>query len=340
MNHRPGPVGISALSSTPSTMHCWPIFWMLPSAFSSIVVRPPAMLPLVGCESERSDVLWRLIDFLIAIEHAHELGANLVVAAARGDDLLAAGELGRFAEHQRAARRVELVERVADGGVGAAAGRRVRLAALGRYPQLSRARTRRAAARSPHCRYLARHLRRAHDRVVIAVQLDAEAGDRLAGRRDAVDDALGPALLDADDDDRRDIRIAAGADQRAEVQVEVGAELQPAVGMRDRQRALDIVRDGLARGVGQVVDRQDDDVVAHADAAVLAPVAHECLLHVRHPSHQRLVLMLWTCACCAGLDRRDHLADVDAVLDDGVADVHVLRAPPCGRAGCPARRAS
>ncbi len=61
MNHRPGPVGISALSMTPSTMHLRPIFWMLPSAFSSMVVRPPAMLPLVGCESDRSLVLWRLM---------------------------------------------------------------------------------------------------------------------------------------------------------------------------------------------------------------------------------------------------------------------------------------
>jgi hypothetical protein len=59
MNHRPGLVGVSALSSTPTTLQFFPIFWMLPSAFSSIVVRPPAMLPLVGCESDRSSVLWR-----------------------------------------------------------------------------------------------------------------------------------------------------------------------------------------------------------------------------------------------------------------------------------------
>src|SRR6185503_6582107 len=61
MNHSPGPVGVSALSSTPSTWHLRPIFWMLPSAFSSIVLRPPAMLPLVGCDSERSLVLCRLM---------------------------------------------------------------------------------------------------------------------------------------------------------------------------------------------------------------------------------------------------------------------------------------
>ena len=61
MNHSPGCVGASALSSTPSTTHFFPIFWMLPSAFSSIVVSPPAMLPLVGCESIKSVVLCRLI---------------------------------------------------------------------------------------------------------------------------------------------------------------------------------------------------------------------------------------------------------------------------------------
>ena len=110
---------------------------------------------------------------------------------------------------------------------------------------------------------------------MVAVALDAEADDGLAGRGDAVDDLLGPAVLDADDDDRGDVRVAAGADQRAEVQVEVGAELQPAVRVRDRQRALDVVGDRLGGGVGQVVERQDDDVVAHADAAVLAPVAEE-----------------------------------------------------------------
>ena len=57
MNHRPLCVGISALSSTPSTVHFLPIFWMLPSAFSSMVVRPPSMLPLVGWLSDRSEVL-------------------------------------------------------------------------------------------------------------------------------------------------------------------------------------------------------------------------------------------------------------------------------------------
>jgi hypothetical protein len=54
------------------------------------------------------------------------------------------------------------------------------------------------------------------------------------------------------------------------VQVEILAELQAAIGVRDRHRALDVVRHRLAGGVRDVVDGQDDDVVAHADAAVLA----------------------------------------------------------------------
>ena len=75
----------------------------------------------------------------------------------------------------------------------------------------------------------------------VAVQLDAEAGHRLAGLGDAVDDALGPAFLDADHHAGGDVWIGAGADDGAEEQVEVFAELQPAIGVRDRQRALDVV---------------------------------------------------------------------------------------------------
>ena len=110
---------------------------------------------------------------------------------------------------------------------------------------------------------------------MIAVQFDAETGDRLAGLGDAVHHALGPAFLDADHHHRGDVRVGARADQRAEMQVEVGAELQPAVRMRDRHRALDVVGDRLGRGVRQIVDRQNEDVIAHADAAVFAAVAPE-----------------------------------------------------------------
>ena len=81
-----------------------------------------------------------------------------------------------------------------------------------------------------------------------------------------------PARLDADDDTGGDIRIRSRADHRAEMQVQVLAELQAAVRMGQRDRALDVVRHGLAGRVGNVVDRQDGDVVADSDPAVFAAV--------------------------------------------------------------------
>ena len=52
----------------------------------------------------------------------------------------------------------------------------------------------------------------------------------------------------------------------------------------------------LRRGVRQVVDREDDHVIADADTAVLAPVPLECRLAEVHLYH-RFVLMLCTWAC-------------------------------------------
>ena len=58
MKYSPGlPGGACAGSSTSTKRVVRPIFCRLPNAFSSMVVRPPAMLPLVGCDSDRSLVL-------------------------------------------------------------------------------------------------------------------------------------------------------------------------------------------------------------------------------------------------------------------------------------------
>src|SRR3546814_5262425 len=111
----------------------------------------------------------------------------------------------------------------------------------------------------------------------LAVTLDGEAFHRLAGLANAVDHAAGPLRLDADDDDRGDVGALAGADQGAEVQLEVLAELQAPIVVRQREAAVDVVGHLLAGGVGEIVQRQDDDVVADADTTVLAPVAEECL---------------------------------------------------------------
>ena len=107
------------------------------------------------------------------------------------------------------------------------------------------------------------------------------------------------------------------------MQVEIGAELQPAIGMRKRQRSLDVVGDRLARGIGQVVDRKDDHVVAHARPAVFAAVAEECLWSYALVPALRLDVV--NMRMLSTEDRRDHLPDVDAILDHRVADRHVLQ---------------
>ena len=101
--------------------------------------------------------------------------------------------------------------------------------------------------------------------------LDGKARDRLAGFRDAVHDPAGPGRLDADDDAGGHIGVRSRADQRAEEQLEILTELQPAVGVGQRQGALDVVRHRFARGVRKVVERQDDYMIANADASVFTP---------------------------------------------------------------------
>ena len=66
------------------------------------------------------------------------------------------------------------------------------------------------------------------------------------------------------------------------MQIEVGAELQPAIGMRNGHRALDVVGDGFAGRVGKIIQRQDDDMIANAHASVLATISQKCFLHGYH----------------------------------------------------------
>src|SRR5690606_39597076 len=208
-------------------------------------------------------------DFLVAIEHEHEALAHRIVGTAFGHDVFAAGQFGGLAEHQRIAQGIELVEGVAHGGVGAAARRGVRFAALGGHPQVGYGAFR-ALQRRGVVHELLGLARCAHDGVEVAVQFDAEAGHGLAGGCNAIDDALGPAFFDADDDDGRDVGVAARADQGAEMQFQIFAELQAAVGVRQGHGALDVVGDGFGGCVGDVIHGQDDDVVAHAYAPIIA----------------------------------------------------------------------
>jgi hypothetical protein len=98
MNHRPECVGISALSSTPSTTHFLPIFWMLPSAFSSMVVSRPRCCPWSAASREVARLV-AVDHLLVAVEHAHEVGAHLSSRQPRGDDMLAAGSSVVSTEH-------------------------------------------------------------------------------------------------------------------------------------------------------------------------------------------------------------------------------------------------
>ncbi len=244
-----------------------------------MVVRPPAILPLVGCDFGEVVRLVRLNDLvLVGLPGFHPFLADLVVDRARLGEMLAAGDLRGFAEDAVNALRDQLVVHVADGRAGREAGRGVALTALGRHPQLGNIALFALELGGPLHVVLgdARCLR---DRVDVAVELDAEAGHRLAGLLDALDDAGGPAVLNADDDDRGDVWIGAGADQRAEMQFEVLAELQTSIGVRNRHRTFDVVGDRLARGIREIVERQNDDVVSHTDAVVLPPPAHE--RHIR-----------------------------------------------------------
>ena len=283
------------------------------------------MLPLVGCESDRSLVLWRSITCLVAVEHEQELLAHLVVAAARRHQVLAAGELRGLAE--------------APGSRRAAYSLSKALPTVGLAPQPE------VVSDSPHLvethRSLSGHSSRRSSDAHCTYSLAAFEA-RMMVSWSPCSSMPKPAtglpvlampsttffvqlVLDADHDDGGDVRVRAGADQRAEVQVEVGAELQPPVGMRNRQRALDVVRHRLGGGVRQVVHRQDDDVVAHADAAVLAPVAPECRFAQIHGFPlPALGLDVLDVGVLAHLDRRDDAADVHAVLDDGVV---LARAP-------------
>jgi hypothetical protein len=225
------------------------------------------MLPLVGWESD------------IGLPHGVPAVPDLFIDGARLADVLAAGDLGGFAENAVYALRDQLVIHIADSRARAQPGGGVALAAFGGYPQIGNRTLLALQFGCPVNKFLGL-ARGIHDGLQIAVLLDGKAGHRLAGCRNAVDDLLRPAGLDADDDAGRDIGIGAGADHGAEMQIEILAELQPAIGMRQGHGALDVVADRFAGGVGNVVKRQNDDMIADADAAVFAPVGMNCCVAV------------------------------------------------------------
>jgi hypothetical protein len=120
---------------------------------------------------------------------------------------------------------------------------------------------------------------------------------------------------------RRDIRVGAGADDGAEMQLQVFAELQTAIGVRDRQRALDVVGDGLAGRVGDVVHGRMRRGCGPRRGRFRAGSPGRSCLNISMPSG--LLTSAWFCNCACGRGRPwdigDNLADVLAIFDGGIA---------------------
>ena len=110
---------------------------------------------------------------------------------------------------------------------------------------------------------------------MVAMELDAEPGDRLPGSGDALDHAPGPAFFDADDNRGGYVRIRAGADQRPKVQIEVRPELQAPIGVGYGQAAFDVMGDGFRGRVRKIVHRQNDNMIAHAGPPVFSRITPE-----------------------------------------------------------------
>jgi len=110
---------------------------------------------------------------------------------------------------------------------------------------------------------------------VIAVAFDAKAHNGLSSRRNSINDALGPAILNADHHHRGNIWVAAGANQCLKVEIQVRAKLKASVRMGDRHGALDGHCNGLCGSIGEIIERQDDDVIADTDTLVIAAIAPE-----------------------------------------------------------------
>ena len=210
----------------------------------------------------------------VTVKERGEFAADPVIGATGLHQMFAAGEFGGFTEHQRAAFFIQLVERVTDGRAGGQAGGGVGFAAFAGNPQVGDGAFHFLEGGGVLHEFL-RLAGSAGDGVDLAVLFDAEAGNGLAGLGNAVHHVLGPLFFDADNDDGGNVRVAAGADQGAEVEVKVGTELQTAVRMLDGNGAADVIGNGVASGLGKVVQGQNQHMIANAHAAVVAAITEK-----------------------------------------------------------------
>ena len=111
------------------------------------------------------------------------------------------------------------------------------------------------------------------DGVDVAVLLYGKGGDGFAGGGDLARNFLRPAGFDADDDASGDIRVRPRPNHGAEMQFQILAELQAPIGVRQGERPGNVGGDCFAGGVGNIVNRENGDMVADANAPVFSAVA-------------------------------------------------------------------
>jgi hypothetical protein len=109
----------------------------------------------------------------------------------------------------------------------------------------------------------------------IAFALDGEASDRLAGSGDAFGNSLCPTRLDPNHHGSSHIGIASSPCHRPKEQFQILSKLQAPVTVRQSHGALNVVGHGLARGIRDIVNGEDNDMVANADPSVLSTVCKD-----------------------------------------------------------------
>ena len=202
--------------------------------------------------------------------------------------MLGAEDLGGLGQHGGAADLGQQVRAVAEGGVGGDAGEGIRAAAIEAEDDLGSGASERAARRRPVRRSVrSRGARLRSVPVVPPLPCSVMPTRRLvrgAVRAQVVIDLVDLAAQ-AEDEGGRDIGMHQHAAEGAPQLIHIGAEgVAAAFAVREGDHAIDIGRQCLAfvaardqfRGVrGAVAGGHDGDVVARADAAVLALVAEE-----------------------------------------------------------------
>src|SRR5262249_20204066 len=130
------------------------------------------------------------------------------------------------------------------------------------------------------------------DRSEVPMPFYAETSHRFARLCDLFGDAFGPFGLDADDYGSTDVRVAANTRKRPESQLKILAELQSAISVRQSHGPLYERGHAFSGGIGNVIDRQDNHVIANTKTAIGPTKAGELqVLRSNHMDHLRVLTL-------------------------------------------------